>query len=104
MSFLVRLSLICGITLMIHSIISAAQYRAEVEGDDRETIPSDILAEGAIAFVLACYGFISSTAKFEPILRKKIMSTKKFENYHYRTDFMIFNHRGKYKRIDDIDE
>eukprot|EP00670_Eutreptiella_braarudii_P018113 CAMPEP_0174363650 /NCGR_PEP_ID=MMETSP0811_2-20130205/69659_1 /TAXON_ID=73025 ORGANISM="Eutreptiella gymnastica-like, Strain CCMP1594" /NCGR_SAMPLE_ID=MMETSP0811_2 /ASSEMBLY_ACC=CAM_ASM_000667 /LENGTH=102 /DNA_ID=CAMNT_0015502525 /DNA_START=38 /DNA_END=346 /DNA_ORIENTATION=- len=86
-----------GVVLMIHAIISAAQYRAEVESADdlRDHIPGDIIFEGIAAFLIASFGYISSHGVFENIHKKKINEEKSFDQFHYRPNFMVFNHRGQ---------
>eukprot|EP01012_Entosiphon_sulcatum_P038601 TRINITY_DN5021_c0_g1_i1.p1 TRINITY_DN5021_c0_g1~~TRINITY_DN5021_c0_g1_i1.p1 ORF type:complete len:100 (-),score=20.21 TRINITY_DN5021_c0_g1_i1:228-527(-) len=89
-----RLLCVVGVVLMLHAIVSLAQHRTSGDVEVTDTIPLEISVECVLAFLLACYGYVSDAARFESIRKQDFFARRRYENIHFRPDFMTFNHRG----------
>jgi len=89
-----------GWLVLLHAAYSANHYRSlvkligsEVTAD--QFLPHDIIIELAIALLLILIGIVAPL-KLRRIFLTSNVQSKSFPEAFARSDFMVFNHRGKH--------
>jgi len=86
-----------GLLILIHSTISAIQYRRYLRGigEHFTSLPIDIVLEVLVAFALSAWGSVLISGTFRPIKVTSSLSKFTTDMLNSRPDFMLFNHRGR---------
>eukprot|EP00002_Diphylleia_rotans_P039006 TRINITY_DN894_c0_g1_i1.p1 TRINITY_DN894_c0_g1~~TRINITY_DN894_c0_g1_i1.p1 ORF type:complete len:106 (-),score=21.58 TRINITY_DN894_c0_g1_i1:65-382(-) len=87
-----------GFFVMLHAVFSASQslrFQRMAQMED-VTLPSDILFEGLVGFVICVVGSLIGMPSLKKIKTTAKLSEQSFDSLNSRPEFLSFQHRGKY--------